>query len=84
MATGIFGSRRPRTVSAQFEDQELPVGDGGIDSGSIDHIPKVIYQRKTYVLEKAVAKKGSRGRSSWIKDEGWFVVELLEGNKQGR
>lgn len=81
---GIFGTQRPRTVGAQFADVESAATVGDDDGGdSTEHLPKVTYQRKTFVLEKAVAKKGSRGRSSWIKNEGWFVVELLPGNKQG-
>ncbi|KAF6782650.1 transposase-like protein [Colletotrichum musicola] len=43
---------------------------------SISDLPTVVWYNKRYVVEEQMARKGGRGRKSWIKDHGFFLVEL--------
>ncbi|KAF6805663.1 transposase-like protein [Colletotrichum musicola] len=43
---------------------------------SIYNLPLITWGSKTYVVEEQLSRKRSRGRSSWIKDHGVFLVEV--------
>lgn len=43
---------------------------------SISDLPTVVWYNKRYVVEEQMARRGGRGRKSWIKDHGFFLVEL--------
>ncbi|KAK5995073.1 hypothetical protein PT974_03466 [Cladobotryum mycophilum] len=44
---------------------------------ALDHVVKAKWHGRTFILEDIVAKLGNRGRSSFIKDHGIFVREIL-------
>ncbi|KAK1974113.1 hypothetical protein LZ30DRAFT_741448, partial [Colletotrichum cereale] len=43
---------------------------------SIFDLPTITWHNKRYVVEEQLARKGGRGRKTWIKDYGVFLVEL--------
>ncbi|KAF5522337.1 hypothetical protein CGCA056_v006270 [Colletotrichum aenigma] len=43
---------------------------------SITDLPTVVWYNKRYVVEEQIARKGGRPRKTWIKDHGFFLVEL--------
>ncbi|KAK1974214.1 hypothetical protein LZ30DRAFT_422975 [Colletotrichum cereale] len=43
---------------------------------SISDLPTITWHNKRYVVEEQLARKGGRGRKTWIKDHGVFLVEL--------
>jgi hypothetical protein len=46
------------------------------DHPTIADLPQAVWRNKRYVLEESLFWKGSKGRKSWIKYYGLFVVEL--------
>ncbi|KAJ3577745.1 hypothetical protein NPX13_g2821 [Xylaria arbuscula] len=71
MALTLFGSYRASSIIAQLES--LP--ENNLD------LVVAMYGGHRYVLDEAIAKKGSRGRSSWIRDHGVFVRKLVGSQK---
>ncbi|KAF6805785.1 transposase-like protein [Colletotrichum plurivorum] len=43
---------------------------------SISDLPLITWRNKRYVLEEQLSRKRGRGRSSWIKNHGVFLVEV--------
>ncbi|KAF4476180.1 putative AC transposase [Colletotrichum fructicola Nara gc5] len=50
---------------------------------SILDLPTITWHNKRYVVEEQLARKGGRGRKSWIKDHGVFLVELCDEGPAG-
>ncbi|KAH7118209.1 hypothetical protein B0J13DRAFT_198386 [Dactylonectria estremocensis] len=48
----------------------------------LEDLPVITWRNKRFFLESHVARKGSRGRSSWIKDYGVFLIELDSNNQR--
>ncbi|KAF6820624.1 hypothetical protein CPLU01_12713 [Colletotrichum plurivorum] len=46
---------------------------------TIDDLPHIVVGSKRYVLEEQLARRKGRGRSSWIRDHGDFLVEVIQG-----
>ncbi|KAK5989279.1 Putative AC9 transposase-like protein [Cladobotryum mycophilum] len=70
----------PRGIIKQLTDASEPASqsDHALDnSQSLDHVVKAKWHGRTFILEDIVAKLGNRGRSSFIKDHGIFVREIL-------
>uniref|UniRef100_A0A8H7K1G7 BED-type domain-containing protein n=1 Tax=Bionectria ochroleuca TaxID=29856 RepID=A0A8H7K1G7_BIOOC len=65
--------RPPRNLASQFElTTQVALPDHPI----IADLPRAIWRNKRYVLEESLSRKGSKGRKSWIKRHGFFLVEV--------
>ncbi|KAJ3453164.1 hypothetical protein MRS44_018819 [Fusarium solani] len=65
--------RPPRNLASQFElttQVALP------DYPTVADLPRAIWRNKGYVFEESLSRKGSKGRKSWIKRHGFFLVEI--------
>lgn len=64
---------QPRTVAKQLEEAavgELP------PNPTIENLPKVVWKNRRFVQEALLARKGAKGRKSWIRSHGMFFIEL--------
>ena len=64
---------QPRTVAKQLEEAaigELPVNP------TIEDLPKIVWRNRRFVQEDSLARKGAKGRKSWIRSHGLFLIEL--------
>ncbi|OHW95676.1 transposase-like protein [Colletotrichum incanum] len=43
---------------------------------TISDLPKVVWGKRRFVQEVSLARKGAKGRKSWIKSHGMFFIEL--------
>ncbi|KAK2769574.1 hypothetical protein CKAH01_15110 [Colletotrichum kahawae] len=50
---------------------------------TIDDLLTIVVGSKRYVLEAQLSHKRGRGRSSWIRDHGDFLVEVIQGRAAG-
>ncbi|KAF6804257.1 hypothetical protein CMUS01_14893 [Colletotrichum musicola] len=74
-AYAILGSPRQR-ISTQIEmalAAVIPLNP------TINDLPPIVVSGKRYVLEPQLARRKGRGRSSWIRDHGDFLVEVIQG-----
>lgn len=65
--------RPPRNLASQLESTTqtaLP------DNLTVTDLPQAVWRNKRYVLEESLSRKGSKGRKSWIKHHGFFLVEI--------
>ncbi|OBS15407.1 hypothetical protein FPOA_13745 [Fusarium poae] len=46
------------------------------DHPTVADLPRAVWGNKRYVLEESLSRKGSKGRKSWIKRHGLFLVEI--------
>ncbi|KAK1974062.1 hypothetical protein LZ30DRAFT_561399, partial [Colletotrichum cereale] len=46
-------------------------------TSSLQDLPIIRWRNRSFILEQHLTKKKGRGRSSWIKDYGVFLAELL-------
>ncbi|KAK4074631.1 hypothetical protein Purlil1_12926 [Purpureocillium lilacinum] len=82
MSTSLTSSafsilRAPRSLASQLE-QEPPAALP--DHPTIADLPHALWRNKRYVLEESLSRKGSKGRKSWIRGHGLFVVEIDANN----
>jgi hypothetical protein len=71
--------RPPRNLASQFESTTqtaLP------DHPTIADLPQAVWRNKRYVLEEPLSRKGSKGRKSWIKRHGLFLVNGSEAEPE--
>ncbi|KAF1730602.1 hypothetical protein CRV24_008671 [Beauveria bassiana] len=66
-----------RNLSSQFESGSVAT----VDNATIGDLPLAVWRNRRYVLEESLSRKGSKGRKSWIKLHGLFVVELDANDK---
>ncbi|KAF6831567.1 transposase-like protein [Colletotrichum musicola] len=74
-AYAILGSPRQR-ISTQIEmalAAVIPLNP------TINDLPPIVVSGRRYVLEPQLARQKGRGRSSWIRDHGDFLVEVIQG-----
>ncbi|KAH7471432.1 hypothetical protein FOMA001_g13069 [Fusarium oxysporum f. sp. matthiolae] len=64
---------QPKTVAKQLE--EAAVGALPPDP-TIENLPKITWKNRRFVQEDLLARKGAKGRKSWIRSHGTFLVEL--------
>ena len=64
---------RHRSVAQQLDEISRK---GDVDVNDIAALPRVTLKGRTFVLEDWVHKKGPRGRNTWIKTHGIFLVEI--------
>jgi hypothetical protein len=60
-------------VAKQLEEaavQDLPVNP------TIEDLPKIVWKNRRFVQEASLARKGAKGRKSWIRSHGMFFIEL--------
>ncbi|KAM3519811.1 hypothetical protein MY4038_009655 [Beauveria bassiana] len=67
-----------RNLSSQFESGSVATVP---DNATIGDLPLAVWRNRRYVLQKSLSRKGSKGRKSWIKLHGLFVVELDVNDK---
>ncbi|CEJ95271.1 hypothetical protein VHEMI10760 [[Torrubiella] hemipterigena] len=65
--------KSPKTLCSQFESSVVTAFPEG---AAVRDLPLAVWRNKRYVLEESLSRKGSKGRKSWIKQHGLFVVEL--------
>ncbi|ODA78128.1 hypothetical protein RJ55_06731 [Drechmeria coniospora] len=64
---------QPTTVAKQLEEaavQDLPVNP------TIEDLPKIVWKNRRFIQEASLARKGAKGRKSWIRSHGMFFIEL--------
>ncbi|EGY23428.1 uncharacterized protein VDAG_04866 [Verticillium dahliae VdLs.17] len=76
MALSLLRIRRPLSIEAHLSQLQSTTDT---ETGFIS----TTFLGRRFTLDSLVAKKGSRGRSSWVKDHGIFVRELLSGDTLG-
>ncbi|KAL5591113.1 hypothetical protein FOBRF1_014670 [Fusarium oxysporum] len=69
--------RSPRNLASQ---SELATQTPSPDHPTVADLPQAVWRNKRYVLEESLSRKGSKGRKSWIKRHGLFVVEIDTNN----
>ncbi|KJZ75821.1 hypothetical protein HIM_04645 [Hirsutella minnesotensis 3608] len=60
-------------VAKQLEEaalQDLPVNP------TVEDLPKIVWKNRRFVQEASLARKGAKGRKSWIRSHGMFFIEL--------
>ncbi|KAI5465099.1 hypothetical protein BGZ63DRAFT_412497 [Mariannaea sp. PMI_226] len=67
----------PKNLSSQFDSGSRTTFP---DNATIADLPQAVGRNRRYVLEESLSRKGSKGRKSWIKTHGLFVVELDASN----
>ena len=65
---------RQRSVAQQLNEISQK---GDIDVNDIAALPRVTLKGRTFVLEDWVHRKSQRGRKTWIKAHGIFLVEIM-------
>lgn len=65
--------RPPRNLTSQLESTTQTALSDHI---TIADLPQAVWRNKRYVLEESLSRKGSKGRKSWIKHHGYFLVEI--------
>ncbi|KAK7571656.1 hypothetical protein V3481_018867 [Fusarium oxysporum f. sp. vasinfectum] len=65
--------RSPRNLASQFE---LATQTALPDHPTVVDLPQAVWRNNRYVLEEPLSRKGSKGRKSWIKHHGFFLVEI--------
>jgi hypothetical protein len=63
----------PRNISSQLDLRSRATGS---DNSTVADLPLATWGDKRYVLEESLSRKGSKGRKSWTKAHGLFVVEV--------
>lgn len=64
---------QPRTIAKQLEDVAV---DSLASNVTFDTLPKIKWENRRFVQEAWLARKGAKGRKSWIRSYGLFLVEL--------
>ncbi|KAG7403223.1 hypothetical protein Forpe1208_v012229 [Fusarium oxysporum f. sp. rapae] len=64
---------QPKTVAKQLEEAAV----GALPPNpTIEDLPKITWKNRRFVQEDLLARKGAKGRKSWIRSHGTFLVEL--------
>ncbi|KAK1973168.1 hypothetical protein LZ30DRAFT_611626 [Colletotrichum cereale] len=80
MSTAFLQLSQPTGISAQVATSlaaTLPTNP------LFGDLPTIHYRNKRYVLECQLSRKRSRGRTSWVRHHGVFLVEVLAGDQLG-
>lgn len=70
----------PTRVSAQVATSRaatLP------SNPSISDLQPILWGNRRFVIEEQLARKGGRGRTTWVRAYGVFLVELSRNNEAG-
>ncbi|KAK2729746.1 hypothetical protein CKAH01_02720 [Colletotrichum kahawae] len=74
-AYAVLGAPRARIstqVAAAFTAGVPP-------NPTIDDLPRIVVGNRRYVVEEQLSRRRGRGRSSWIRHHGHFLVEVIQG-----
>ncbi|KAG7000867.1 putative AC transposase [Fusarium oxysporum f. sp. conglutinans] len=64
---------QPKTVAKELEEAAV----GALPPNpTIENLPKITWKNRRFVQEDLLARKGAKGRKSWIRSHGTFLVEL--------
>ncbi|OBS15115.1 hypothetical protein FPOA_13989 [Fusarium poae] len=64
---------QPKTVAKQLEEAAV----GALPPNpTIENLSKITWKNRRFVQEDLLALKGAKGRKSWIRSHGTFLVEL--------
>ncbi|KAK6858585.1 hypothetical protein PG995_005149 [Apiospora arundinis] len=77
MSLTIFGSTRPLSICAQLVQSSSSTSD------EASRLTTASWRGRLFALDDAISKKGSRGRSSWIRTQGIFIREIFTDQSQG-
>jgi hypothetical protein len=83
----IFGAKKPLSIAAQLQRPSIASTASASDlagRATVSSLPQATWNNRRFVRDDLVSKKGSRGRTSWIKTEGTFVREVLAGDRLGK
>ncbi|TQW01723.1 NYN domain-containing protein [Cordyceps javanica] len=69
----VLPLKSQKNLSSQLESDSITTIP---DNAAVADLPLATWRNKRYVLEESLSRKGSKGRKSWIKLHGLFVVEL--------
>jgi hypothetical protein len=64
---------QPKTVAKQLEKAVVAALP---PNPTIEDLPKIIWKNRRFVQEDSLARKSAKGRKSWIRSHGTFLVEL--------
>ncbi|KAJ0130420.1 Uncharacterized protein HZ326_26487 [Fusarium oxysporum f. sp. albedinis] len=64
---------QPKTVAKQLEEAAVAALP---PNPSIEDLPKITWKNRRFVQEDSLARKGAKGRKSWIRSHRTFLVEL--------
>ncbi|KAF6515626.1 hypothetical protein HZS61_004367 [Fusarium oxysporum f. sp. conglutinans] len=64
---------QPKTVAKQLEEAAVAALP---PNPTIEDLPKITWKNRRFVQEDSLARKGAKGRKSWIRSHGTFLVEL--------
>ncbi|KAK5997555.1 Putative AC9 transposase-like protein [Cladobotryum mycophilum] len=86
MSLTIFQASRPVSIHSQIaatnktasNSDSAPAGQN-----TLENLPIARWRGRRFIPERYLSRKSSRGRTSWIKNEGIFVQELLQDDKLG-
>lgn len=77
MANSFFGCRPPPSISSQFASASP---ESLVTVNGLGEVAVATWRGRRFVLESTISSKRARGRTSWIRNEGIFVRELLPPN----
>ncbi|KAK8007211.1 hypothetical protein PG989_001201 [Apiospora arundinis] len=77
MSLTIFGSTRSLSICAQLVQSSSSTSD------EASRLTTASWRGRLFALDDAISKKGSRGRSSWIRTQGIFIREIFTDQSQG-
>ncbi|KAF6820653.1 transposase-like protein, partial [Colletotrichum plurivorum] len=83
----IFNFQRPRTITSQLRapsDASVASSSDLNNRDTIEALPQAIWNNRRFVCDDSLATKGSRGRRTWIRNEGLFVREILPDGRKGK
>ncbi|KAG7423460.1 hypothetical protein Forpi1262_v015315 [Fusarium oxysporum f. sp. raphani] len=72
--TSVFSQlSQPKTVAKLLEKAVIAALP---PNPTIEDLPKITWKNRRFVQEDSLARKGAKGRKSWIRSHGTFLVEL--------
>ncbi|KAK5997074.1 FAD-linked oxidoreductase ZEB1 [Cladobotryum mycophilum] len=86
MSLTIFQASRPVSIHSQIAaTNETASNSDSAPAGqnTLENLPIARWRGRRFIPERYLSRKSSRGRTSWIKNEGIFVQELLQDDKLG-
>lgn len=63
---------QPRTVARQLDEVVVDL----LRNPTFEDLPKIVWKNRRFVQEAWLARKGAKGRKSWIRSHGLFLIEL--------
>jgi hypothetical protein len=64
---------RPKSIAEQYEAASRLAS---ADDASVEDLYKITWGQRRFVIGSLLDRRKSRGRRSWIGNDGWFLAEL--------